>query len=504
MHLITKYDYSKNIGRMMLRTQLLPVQDLAIDLNNYRTVAQKGELEAAKAMISISPDYFWGLMESLLEDGYLPTENIIVLESSSGIMNVKEGNRRVASLKIMFGLIEQNELALPLQIVNRISVLSSEWLKDNASVPCTIYKESEADVVDRIVAHTHGKGSKAGRDVWEAVARARHNRDKNGASEIALDLLEKYLEDGTNLTQEQKTRWAGRYNLTVLDEAIKKIALRFGVTSSPELVRQYPRIQFKSSLDDIVHAIGMESLTFPAIRGSLDFALRFGVPPLAAATGENASNNNAGGDGENASTQVVGSETGAQNKNGGKKSNSADINNGAKGTSADEITSNSKQSSAMATTDERSVRKSLRGLRLFGQNRAKVETLRKEMLKLKLQDNPIAFCFLLRSMFEISAKAYCQDHISESNAPTATKNDGNDKILADVLGEIVKHLTQNNNDKQMVRLLHGPLTEIQRKDDILSVTSMNQLVHNPSFTILPGDIPTLFSNIFPLLEKMNS
>jgi hypothetical protein len=29
------------------------------------------------------------------------------------------------------------------------------------------------------------------------------------------------------------------------------------------------------------------------------------------------------------------------------------------------------------------------------------------------------------------------------------------------------------------------------------------LVHNPSFTILSGDIPTLFSNIFPLLEQMN-
>ncbi|WP_175774020.1 hypothetical protein [Burkholderia multivorans] len=64
----------------MSKTMLLPVKDLTIDLHNFRTVAQRSELEATKAMISISPDYFWGLMESLLDDGYLPTENIIVLE----------------------------------------------------------------------------------------------------------------------------------------------------------------------------------------------------------------------------------------------------------------------------------------------------------------------------------------------------------------------------------------------------------------------------------------
>jgi hypothetical protein len=68
----------------MSKTTLLPVKDLVIDLYNFRTVAQKNELEATKAMISISPDYFWGLMESLLDDGYLPTENIIVLEGSEG------------------------------------------------------------------------------------------------------------------------------------------------------------------------------------------------------------------------------------------------------------------------------------------------------------------------------------------------------------------------------------------------------------------------------------
>lgn len=491
----------------MQRTKLLPVKDLAIDLRNFRTVAQKNELEATKAMISISPDYFWGLMESLLDDGYLPTENIIVLEGANGINQVREGNRRVASLKIMLGLIDKADLELPSKIIERIAQLPSNWASANSTIPCAIYKASEAEVVDRIVTHTHGKGQKAGRDVWEAVARARHNKIMNSASEPSLDLLEKYLQHGTNLTQEQKIRWAGRYNVTVLDEAIKKIAPRLGAASSPELAKQYPKVSHKKSLDEIIHAIGMESLTFPAIRDSSDFALRFGIPPLNPPAEQNPANSSPGANASGGASGVA-TPTETSSGTGKQETNNPATTPSGSGPSNDTTapptgngTSSSDKTSAIATTDERSVKKALRALKLFGPNRAKVETLRKEILKLKLKDNPIAFCFLLRSMFEISAKAYCQDHAP--SGPTTVKADGSDRSLADVLRDIVTHLTQNKADKQMVKLLHGPHTEIQRQDGILSLTSMNQLVHNPSFTILHSDIPTLFSNIFPLLEQMN-
>ncbi|MCY1200645.1 hypothetical protein D9M72_120810 [compost metagenome] len=471
------------------------VKDLAIDLNNFRTVPQKNELEATKAMISTSPDYFLGLMESLIEDGYLPTENIIVLEGADKKKVVKEGNRRVASLKVIQGLINPESLNLPEKMLERIAALSPDWKAANATIPCAIYDASEADVVDRIVTHTHGKGQKAGRDPWEAVARARHNKIANGVSEPALDLLEKYLNIGDNITPAQKIRWAGKYNLTVLDEAIKKLAPRLGVASSPELAKKYPGISHRKALDEIIHAIGMGSLTFPNIRDSADFALRFGIPPVGIGSsddgtlGGGASGGGASGSGASGSGASGSGASGGGASGGGATGGASTPPNG--------------KPAAAATNDERSMKRSLRALKLFGPNRSKVETLRKEALKLKLKDNSIAFCFLLRSMFEISAKAYCQDHATESGAPKAIKADGNDRILAEVLRDIVTHLTQNGADKQMQRLLHGPGTEIQKKNGILSLTSMNQLVHNPSFTILPSDIPTLFANIFPLLEQMN-
>lgn len=494
----------------MSRTEQVQVSDLSIDLHNFRTVAQTSELEAIQAMISISPDFFWGLMESLLADGYLPTENIIVLEDVSGIKCVKEGNRRIASLKILLGIINGQQLDLPQQISDQIKNLSPKWIQENSVVPCTIYSSAEEDVVDKIVTRTHGKGSKSGRDVWEAVARARHNRDKNGAAEIALDLLEKYLIHGTNFSHDQKIRWAGRYNLTVLEEAVKRIATRFGVPSSTELVRQYPNVQPKKSLDDIIHAIGIESIGFSAIRDSGDFALRYGVPPLNSGVGQPSAGSNSNGG--TSSSNAGNPSSGGNASNGGQNGNSpgsgvaaganTENTSGAGGGSLNNGVAGGR-TQATATTDERSVKKALRALKIYGPNRAKLETVRKEILKLKLKDNPIAFCFLLRSMFEISAKAYCEDRSGQAGAPVAVKNDGSERTLADILRDIVSHLTQNKTDKQMVKLLHGPLTEIQRQDGILSLTSMNQLIHNTSFTISSTDIPTLFSNIFPLLEQMN-
>lgn len=484
----------------MQRTQILNVKDLAIDLENFRTITQKDESDAIKAMMSISPDYFWGLMDSLIDDGYLPTENIIVLQDKNGRNCVKEGNRRVASLKIMLGLIDKKYFDLPANIVNRIKSLPKKWLDQNSAIPCAVYTESEGDVVDRIVSHTHGKGQKSGRDIWETVARARHNKIKNKASEPGLDLLEKYLNLGTNITQEQRLKWAGRYNLTILDEVIKKLAPRLGEKSGPQLAKKYPNILHKKSLDEIIHAIGMESLTFPVIRDSSDFALKFGIPPSTEIAGDASDTSNKsdlpqGDAGNNKNTDIENKNDSPSIEGKRKQSNAAP-------SQGDDETPKNPKKPTLATNDERMVRKLLRGLKLHGENRAKIETIKKEMSKLKLDNNPIAFCFLLRSMFEISAKAYCQDHSNDPNGPKSLKS-GAERPLADILRDIVNHLTQNKADKQMVKLLHGPLTEIQRSDGILSLTSMNQLVHNPSFTIAPSDIPTLFSNIFPLLEQIN-
>ena len=137
----------------------------------------------------------------------------------------------------------------------------------------------------------------------------------------------------------------------------------------------------------------------------------------------------------------------------------------------------------------------------MGKKREKVVSLQIEMQKLRLVDHPYSFCFLLRSMFEISCKAYCEDH--KADGLITTKPDGTDRRLVDVLRDITNHLTKNKIDKKRTKELHGALTELASSEGILSVTSMNALVHHPTFSIAPKDISRLFFNVFPLLKAMN-
>lgn len=148
------------------------------------------------------------------------------------------------------------------------------------------------------------------------------------------------------------------------------------------------------------------------------------------------------------------------------------------------------------------MKRALKELKLHGPNRTKIESLRLEIGKLKIKDNPIAFCFLLRSIIELSAKAYCQDH-SADGLDSYDKAKNKDKILAKLLGELTQHMTKNGADKIVEKSLQGAMTELGKADGILSITSMNALVHNPNFSVLPSEIPLIFHRIFPLLQNLN-
>lgn len=486
----------------MAKTAAVPIQDLVIDLRNFRTVAQPDEMQALQAMISIGSDELWALTESLIDDGYLPTENIIVLEVNSSVntqyLQVKEGNRRIAALKLIHGYLPLASFAVPEKIVKKIAAIPSSWKAENENVPCAIYSADEESIVDKIVTLTHGKDEKAGRHNWNAVARARHNRDINKVPEHALDLLEKYLVHGENLNKLQAKFWAGKYPLSVLDEALPKLGPRMGAKNGPDLVRLYPSIDNKIALDNILRDIGMEIISFPALRSPKDVWEKYFPQPNEQASGTTSTEQ---GNGANSSSLSTNSNAGnTQPQNNGTSTSTT---GGAGTNGAQTSTSNPNNVASVAINDPRSVKRTLRKFTPIGGNRQKVVTLRNEARCLDLNDNPIAFCFLLRSMFEISAKAYCGDH-QHSGGPSYTKQNGEYNKLEDILKSVTNHLTGNNKDKEMVKALHGAMTELEKKNSILSVTSMNQLVHHPSFTIVSSDIPALFGNVFPLLEAMNN
>lgn len=468
----------------MSKAQQVSFDTLSLDLSNLRMMPQKSEQKAIHVMISIKPNRFFAVIESIIDDGYLRTENIIVLKKGKNLI-VKEGNRRVAALKLIHGVMDIDDFGIPDSIKAKVESLTDDWKNENKIIPCLIYEQKEIETVNKIVSLTHGKGEKASRDPWSSVARARHNRDEKGTSEHGLDLLEKYLKKGKNLTKQQKERWSGDYNITVLDEALKALVPKCGFKTAPELIKKYPKVRHWEKIEDILRAIGLENLSFKIIRDkNKDFTEFYGFPKESVNVSPSSTDlKSSEQQGDNGNTSKNTSST-------GKSSTDTDnSNNGTKNTSS--------STKASATNTIRHVKATLRKFTPTG-NRPKVVTLKNELINLNIKNNPIAFCFILRSIFEISAKAYCSEHKLSTK-----QNNGKDKNLSALLSTVTSHLTDSNTNKGMVKTLHGALTEISNPNRILSVTSMNQLVHNQTFSVQQGDICTLFSNIYPLLEAMN-
>src|SRR5438034_9388262 len=115
----------------MPQTKLVPIKDLVLDLGNFRTVKQADERSAIEAMISTSPDRFWALTGSLLDSGYLLTDNIIVLRTAANKLTVKEGNRRIAALKLIHKMQPLSGFDVPDDLASRIKSVTAVWRREN-------------------------------------------------------------------------------------------------------------------------------------------------------------------------------------------------------------------------------------------------------------------------------------------------------------------------------------------------------------------------------------
>jgi hypothetical protein len=466
-------------GESVPTTESLPVSKLSIDLNNFRTTKQENEADAILALIAIDTDWFYELARSLMTDGYLLTENIVVLKERSQL-TVQEGNRRVAILKLAFEYSDRSAFSLPDDIEQLIGGVSAEWRKQNKKIPCAIYSANEREQVDRIVSLTHGKDEKAGRAKWKAIARARHNRDRKGKTELGLDLLEKYLLKHGQITPETAKVWAGDYPITILDEALTRYCGNFGFESSLELVSNYPKVnKHKSIIDKLVIEIGRGNLPFKSIRQA-SFATSFGLPKPKPSPQS---------DGVVPQVGMAAGSVQPEPKN-------------APPPTAPPSKPTSKAPPAKSSKTQAALVQKLQSLTLNGTNRQKMRALVDEMISLDLNTHPYAFCFLLRSAFELSAKAYCLDLGGTPGAPTLTKSDGKDRALLDVLRDTVAFI--EGKDKNAKKELHGSMVELGDQNSILSVTSMNQLVHNPNYAIDGNRILTVFQNVFPLLFRLNA
>jgi hypothetical protein len=477
------------------------VDSISLDLNNFRLLPQKNEENALKAIVAIHPDWFWGLVQSLLVDGYEPTENLLLLKTGKGekALVVKEGNRRVGAIKFLLGILRGDDIPVPGNIQTAIGTMTPEIKATFNAIPCLVYSLEEAEKLDRIVARVHGKADKTGRREWTAVTKARHNRDHNQREEFGLDLLEAYLKEGKNLQPYQRQQWAGDYRITILNEAMQKLVPKLGLKNPRELVALYQGGTHRPAFEKMLQAIGTATFQFKGLRsdGGPDFG-QFGFPPFTGAPGTQPQGGNSSG--TNGASDTGNPASGGTGNPGGGQGAGA---TGQPGGGASTQAAGAKKTNAKATNDPSSVIPKLRKLKPKGENRSKVVTLQKEAIRLSLEPDghPHAFCFLFRSMIELSAKAYCEDH--SKDGLSYTTKEGKDMELSKVLANVINHYTKQGQDEVAKRRIKGASAELGNPHGFLSVHSMNQLIHHQSFTVDGPHIATVFHNIFPFLQVLN-
>jgi len=85
-------------------------------------------------------------------------------------------------------------------------------------------------------------------------------------------------------------------------------------------------------------------------------------------------------------------------------------------------------------------------------------------------------------MFRNFGKGVLHDY--RADRLSVTKSDGSDKFLEDVLRDITKAPDKKQDGQSYDQSATWSHAEIAKKEGFLSVTSMNQLVHNPRFTVI--------------------
>lgn len=463
-----------------MKLEKLRIEDLLLDLNNFRTQTQQNEKDAIDTMISTSPDNYWSLFNSILENGYFGVENIIVIRNNEKYI-VKEGNRRVSVLKLIYGFVP--DFNLEHFYLEKIKNLSQEWLCINNSLPCIIYESNEIDKVNEQISLIHGKAEKASRDTWKAIAKARFSRNINKKEELGLDLFDKYLNNNFEISDAQKKKWSGVFPITILDEVLPKISSFLHYSNIKQLIADYPK-KNNELIDSIIFDIGNGLLSFQDIRNT-GFLKDDKYSQLAR------TNYVSGGE----------IETDIKKDTNPYKMSEAVIqpNSPHNNTAKQENTKRSTHTQSLS--DQRSVRKSLRNFRPYGEGNEKVVTLRDEMLQLDITKNPLAFCFLLRSMIEISLKSFASNNPGVINL-VEKNNAKKDRPLKEIIKDTIVFF-ENTNVSNLKKLYPAKMT-LSNDDSVLSVTSLNQLIHNPKFSLSSVDICVGFHNIFPLIELLNS
>lgn len=445
----------------------IPLSKLLLNPRNPRIVECNTQDECLKQIYECGKNSFETLLSSILKNGFLQGENILVtpIPDSPGKYYVEEGNRRIAALKILHNIKsvcgKDKEIIRLLALSNKFS---PEYKAASKRVPCIVFQEYEYKELLNEISIRHMSNA-AARDDWPSLRKARFAKLHLDKSTPELELLEKFL----YLNPDLDRQWSPVYPLTYLSEFIRPLSKFLRYQDAWEMTKAYPDPATQDIIDkllkDIKRAVvdrdetGVEGITKLENRRSEAesfLSIHYKRPTIALNVQEK-------------NILPVG-----ESKEIGEKKEVKSISK-----------SDDKQSSKQKAINP-SKEKAKRVMELSKAiPNDKLQTLAAENMKLVLSALNIPFCktLVLRTLFDVSAQCLCSAKGDQPKGKNVT------------LGGYVNHIIEKKLLQDDILTL---LTEVRNK----SIKSLNTFIHSQDITPAVSDLESNYQNVLPIIEKI--
>ncbi|MBM3951346.1 MAG: hypothetical protein FJ311_07820 [Rhodospirillales bacterium] len=205
----------------------LDIDELLLDLQNPRISKASSQREALQKIIEDQDVKLVVLAESIVTDGLNPMDRWLVLKSADerGKYIVLEGNRRLATIRLLHNPALMNDLEVRAPVKKRLEDLAKQFaVKSIEPIDC-FEIDDRADAATWLTQRHTGENQGSGIVNWGGMATARF-RGRDPALQ-ALDLVTTY----GSLSDEEKGAIESWFPISTLDRLLSTPAVRakFGV-----------------------------------------------------------------------------------------------------------------------------------------------------------------------------------------------------------------------------------------------------------------------------------
>lgn len=209
-------------GDGVMASKQLDLDELLLDLENPRISRAGSQREAIQKIIEDQDLKLIVLAESIVTDGLNPMDRWLVVKSPTerGKFIVLEGNRRLATLRLLHNPTSMNDLEVRTPVKKRLQELAEQFnLKSNEPIDC-FEIDDRADAATWLAQRHTGENEGSGIVNWSGVARARF-RGRDPALQ-ALDLVTTH----GSLSDEEKALIEKWFPISTLDRLLSTPAVR--------------------------------------------------------------------------------------------------------------------------------------------------------------------------------------------------------------------------------------------------------------------------------------